>query len=137
MGILDNRHVELPRQKQDDQHRQHRHRQEIGDTAAPVEKWHNVRPRRDLRENIANPVEHDIRDKKSGNQEGQKFNRRFHANGEHQAMMMLAGVDMAGAEGGCEGGEDQSDKQSEVAECRTSRAHRAGIMCLEDGFDGG
>ena len=133
--IFNDCHIELPRQEQDDQQGEQCHRQKIGNAAAAIHERHDVRSCRNLRENIADAIEHHIRDKKSGNQKGSELNCRFHANGKHEPVMVLAGIDMAGTKGGCEGGEDQSDKQSEIAERRAGSVDRAWIMGFKNCFD--
>ncbi len=61
-----------------------------------------------------------------------QLDERLHRDRQHQAVLVLGGVDVARAEGDGEAGQDQRDEEREVAEDRAARtATVAGLDGVE------
>ena len=86
------------------------------------------------REQSHRPGEHDEGDEDADGEEGHKLDDRFRRDSEHQAVLMLGGVDVARAEQHREGRHQQSDEQRDVAKERLHRA-AAGRDIGDDGAD--
>ncbi len=85
------------------------------------------------REQRARAVEHPEGDEDADRQEGQQLDDRFGGDRQHQAVLMLGGVDMAGAEQHREHRHRQRDEQRDVAEQRAGDAGARRDL-REDGF---
>ena len=80
------------------------------------------RPRRRLGEQRGRAVEHPERHEEADRQEREQLDDRFGGDREHQAVLVLGGVDMARAEQHREGRHRQRDEQRDVAEHRLRHA---------------
>jgi hypothetical protein len=80
------------------------------------------------------PWEHYEGDEDADGEEGHELDDRFRRDREHQAVLMLGGVDVARAEQHSEGRHQQSDEQRDVAEERLHRG-AAGRDIRDDGAD--
>ena len=69
-------------------------------------------------EQRAGPAEHPERHEDADRQKGEQLDDRFGRDRQHQAVLMLGGVDMAGAEQHREGRHRQRHEQRDVAEQR-------------------
>ena len=122
-AVFDHRHVELPRQKQDGERTQPDRGEE---PAADVAVEGGERDRallygREQGRRVEQHEGHPDTDRR----EGRELDDRFHGDRQHQPILMLGGVGMAGAEQDGEDGQHQSDQESEVAEQRRQLQRRA------------
>ncbi len=85
----------------------------------------NARDARRTPEQVAQPVEHAPDDKGADREKGEKLDRRLGGDGQHQAVLVLAGVDASGAEGHGETREQQGDDQRQMIR-RLDRSGRFG-----------
>ena len=74
-----------------------------------------------LREDVAETVIHAVGHDETDRDEGDQLDYRFERDRRHHALVVLGGVDVAGAEQDAEGGHQQGDVQSEIAPERRRR----------------
>ena len=126
--VLDHRDVELPRQQHDGEQRQQRHgaeRCELRARASARRRCCGCVER--AREQRDRPVEHHEGDEDADGEEGHQLDDRFRRDRQHQAVLVLGRIDVAGAEQHREGRHRQRDEQRDVAEQRRRRAARRGF----------
>ena len=87
-----------------------------------------VGPLQRLRKQRERPVEHPERDEHADADEGDELDDRLGCDRQHQPVLVLGGVDVAGAEQHGEGRHRQRDEQRDVAEHRLHRAARGTDM---------
>ncbi len=123
--VLDHRDVELPRQQNDGEQRQRRHGGERRELRRRGQHGGGMRLLDRACEQIERAVEHDEGDENADGGEGHELDDQFRRDRQHQAVLMLGGVDVAGAEQNGEGRHGQRDEQRDVAEQRRT----AGAAC--------
>ena len=74
-------------------------------------------------------VEHPEGDENADREKCDQLDDRFGGDRQHQAVLMLGGVDVAGAEQHGEGRHRQRDEQRDVAEQRPGDVRRSADMC--------
>ena len=118
--VLHHGDVELPRQQQDRDERQQRHRdQHVGRGLAGQHGGCRQRLRRQA-EQRQRPVEHPEGDEDSDRQERHQLDDGLGRDGEHQAVLVLGRVDMPGPEQDGEHRHRHRDEQRHVAQQRAS-----------------
>ena len=125
--VLDHGDVELPRQQQDRDERQQRHRQQRVERRLAGQHRGGRRRIHRLAEQRDRPVEHPEGDEDADRQERQQLDDRFGGDRQHQAVLMLGRVDVPGAEQHREHRHRQRDEQRHVAEQRPARCSAAGM----------
>ena len=129
--VLDHRHVELPRQQDDRHERQQRGREQRVERRLPREDAGGLRAIACRLEQRAGTAEHPEGDKDADGEKGEQLDDQFGGDRQHQAVLVLGGVDMAGAEQHREGRHRQRHEQRNVAEQRL-RGAGAGRHMRED-----
>ena len=120
--VLDHRDVELPRQQHDGEQRQQRHRGDGADRRLTGEHRGSVGLCERAGEQVGGPVEHPERHEHADADEGDELDDRLGRDRQHQALLVLGGVDVAGAEQHGEGRHRESDEQRNIGEHRLGRA---------------
>ena len=124
--------MELPRQQYDGEQRQHRHR------AKTRQRRHARQHRRGIGlveragEQRQRAVKHHEGHENADGEERHQLDDRFGGDRQHQAVLMLGGVGVAGAEQHRECRHEQRDEQRAVAD---DRLRGAGIGLRQDGAD--
>ena len=114
--VLDHHDVELPRQQHDGEQRQHRHGAERRELRRVRQHRRGARLGERAREQRERAVEHDEGHEYADGEERHQLDDRFRRDRQHQAVLMLGGVGVAGAEQHREGRHRQRDKQRDVAD---------------------
>ena len=116
--VLDHRDVKLARQQNDGHKRQQRGRQQRVEGRLAREDGAGLRtlPRR--LEQRAGTAEHPEGHENANREEGEQFDDRLGGDRQHQAVLMLGGVDMPRSEQHGEGRHRQRDEQCDIAEQR-------------------
>ena len=77
-----------------------------------------------LRQQVAGTAEQPVDDEEAEHEEGDELDQRLDGNRQHQPVLMLGRVDMAGAEGAGETSEHDRDEEGQVAQYRHVRRRR-------------
>ena len=96
-GVLDHADVKLARQQHDRAERQQHHGEEIADRGRIVDGAHRFRRLHRAFDQL-DGSEHPERDEGAGGEKGHQLHDGFGGDRQHQAMLMLGGVGLAGAE---------------------------------------
>ena len=121
--VLDDGDVELPRQQHDREQRQHRHGGECRAGGDARQHSRRLRLLQRAGEQRERPVEHHESHEDADREKGDELDDRFGRDRQHQPVLMLGGVDVAGAEQHRECRHRQRDEERDVAEQRL-RARR-------------
>ena len=116
-GILDHADVKLPRQQHDRAERQQRHGQEIADRRRVVDRAHRLRGLHRAFDQF-DRREHPEGDEGAGGEEGHQLDDGFGGDRQHQAVLVLGGVGLPGAEQHREHRHRQRHHQRDVADDR-------------------
>ena len=116
-GVLDHADVKLPRQQHDRAERQQRHGQEIADRRHVVDRAHRLRRLHRAFDQF-DGREHPEGDEGAGGEKGHQLDDGFGGDRQHQAVLVLGGVGLAGAEQHRERRHRQRHDQRDVADDR-------------------
>ena len=116
-GVLDHADVKLPRQQHDRAERQQRHGEEIADRRRIVDRAHRLRGLHRAFDQL-DRREHPEGDEGAGGEKGHQLDDGFGGDRQHQAVLVLGGVGLAGAEQHRECRHRQRHDQRDVADDR-------------------
>ena len=130
VDVLDHHDLELAWQEDHRKHRQQRQCEPLpaGEAAlaAQAEQRLQIDAQGGAREDLARAVEEAPADEHADRHEGQQLDHRLQRDGGHHALVPLAGVEVAGAEGDREAGQCQRDVQRAVVPPGPAGMRRAG-----------
>jgi hypothetical protein len=134
-AVLDHHHVELARQKERGDAGQEREREVCADAGRLPEK-HEIRAAfGDPRQDRVHAAEHPEGDVDPDHQEGDELHDRLERDGQHEPVLVLGGVRVAGAERNCEACEHHGHDKRQIAEER-HRASERGVGGREKDAEG-
>jgi hypothetical protein len=126
--VLDHCHVELPRQHDDRDERQQRHRNQRVETRLPAENGGRRRALHRFADERERAIKHPERHEDADRKKRHELHDRLSSNREHQAVLVFGRIDVAGAEQNGESGHRQRDKERNVAEQRPAGVVAGGDM---------